>query len=73
VAEKLQVVARTNVSMHIPVAPGTACSAEIKTDKRRVIEFFLSPLIKHVDESLKLRWLSSTPFFASKTLPKGRN
>ncbi len=39
----------------IPVSPGMALTAEIKTEKRRVIEFFLSPLIKHVDESLKLR------------------
>ncbi len=39
----------------IPVSPGMALTAEVKTEKRRVIEFFLSPLIKHVDESLTLR------------------
>lgn len=39
----------------IPISPGMAVTAEIKTGKRRVIEFFLSPLIKHVDESLTLR------------------
>jgi len=39
----------------IPISPGTAVTAEVKTGKRRVIEFFLSPLIKHVDESLTLR------------------
>jgi hypothetical protein len=36
----------------IPILPGMAVTAEIKTGQRRVIEFFLSPLIKHVDESL---------------------
>ena len=39
----------------IPISPGMAVTAEVKTGKRRVIEFFLSPLIKHVDESLTLR------------------
>ncbi len=39
----------------IPISPGMAVTAEIKTGQRRVIEFFLSPLIKHVDESLTLR------------------
>jgi hemolysin D len=36
------------------ISPGMAVTAEIKTGQRRVIEFFLSPLIKHVDESLTL-------------------
>jgi len=39
----------------ISISPGMAVTAEIKTGKRRVIDFFLSPLIKHVDESLTLR------------------
>ena len=39
----------------ISITPGMAVTAEIKTGERRVIEFFLSPLIKHVDESLTLR------------------
>ena len=39
----------------ISICPGMAVTAEIKTGQRRVIEFFLSPLIKHVDESLTLR------------------
>jgi len=30
-------------------------TAEIKTGKRKIIEFFLDPLVKYVDESLKLR------------------
>jgi hemolysin D len=39
----------------VPLAPGMAVTAEIKTGERRVIEFFISPFIKHVDESLTLR------------------
>ena len=39
----------------IPISPGMAVTAEIKTGERRVIEFFISPFIKHVDESLTLR------------------
>jgi hemolysin D len=39
----------------VPLAPGMAVIAEIKTGERRVIEFFISPFIKYVDESLTLR------------------
>jgi len=39
----------------IPLSPGMALTTEIKTGKRRVIEFFISPLIKHIDESLSIR------------------
>ena len=39
----------------VPLAPGMAVTAEIKTGERRVIEFFISPFIKYVDESLTLR------------------
>jgi hemolysin D len=39
----------------IPLSPGMAVTAEIKTGERRVIEFFISPFIKYVDESLTLR------------------
>jgi len=39
----------------VPIAPGMAVRAEIKTGERRVIEFFISPFIKYVDESLTLR------------------
>ncbi len=38
-----------------PVSPGMTVSVEVKTGKRRIIEFFLSPLIKYMDESLKVR------------------
>lgn len=37
------------------ITPGMTMTAEIKTGKRRIIEFFLSPLIKNVDEGLKVR------------------
>jgi hemolysin D len=39
----------------IPISPGMAVTAEIKTGEIRVIEFFISPFIKYVDESLTLR------------------
>jgi hemolysin D len=39
----------------IPLSPGMALTAVIKTGERRVIEFFVSPFIKYVDESFTLR------------------
>lgn len=39
----------------VSLSPGMAVSAEIKTDKRRVIDFFLSPLKVHVQESMRER------------------
>lgn len=39
----------------VPLAPGMSLSVEIKTDRRRIIEFFLSPLVKYAQESLTLR------------------
>jgi len=39
----------------VPVSPGMAVSVEVKTNKRRIIEFFLSPIVKYADESLTLR------------------
>ncbi len=39
----------------VGLSPGMAVSAEVKTGKRRLIEYFLSPLIQHVDESVKER------------------
>jgi hemolysin D len=38
-----------------PVQAGMTVQADITTDRRRVIEFFLSPVIKYVDEGLKVR------------------
>ncbi|MGX1902696.1 HlyD family type I secretion periplasmic adaptor subunit [Thermolongibacillus altinsuensis] len=37
------------------VTPGMTGSIEIKTGKRRIIEFFLSPIIKTVKESITIR------------------
>ncbi|MCY1410281.1 Hemolysin secretion protein D, plasmid [compost metagenome] len=39
----------------IPLTPGMAVSAEVKTDKRKVIEYFLGPLKQYVSESLDER------------------
>jgi hemolysin D len=39
----------------VPLAPGMALSAEIKTGKRRVIEYLLSPLQQTANESLRER------------------
>ena len=39
----------------INLSPGMNLTAEIKTGKRRVIEYLLSPVQRHVDESLKER------------------
>lgn len=38
-----------------PLAPGMAVQAEVKTGDRRVIEYFLSPLLRYRDESLRER------------------
>ncbi len=38
-----------------PVKPGMSVMAEINVGKRRVIEFFLFPVIKYLDEGLKVR------------------
>ncbi len=39
----------------VHLSPGMAVTAEIKTGKRRVIEFFMSPLLQYGDESLRER------------------
>ncbi len=39
----------------IKLGPGMAASVEIKTGKRRLIEFFLAPLLKYKDESIRER------------------
>lgn len=39
----------------LPLHPGMAVVAEIKTGRRRVIEYFLSPLLEHTSESLRER------------------
>ena len=40
---------------HLPLMPGMALTVEIKTGTRRVIEYFLSPLLTYTSESLKER------------------
>ncbi len=39
----------------VNLTPGMAVSVEVKTGKRRVIEYFLSPLIQYTTESLRER------------------
>jgi hemolysin D len=39
----------------VSLSPGMAVSVEIKTGKRRVIEYFLSPLMQNMNESLRER------------------
>jgi hemolysin D len=40
---------------YVPVSPGMAVAVEVKTNKRRIIEFFLSPIVKYAKEGLTLR------------------
>lgn len=42
-------------SEDLPLTPGMAVRAEIQTDRQRVIDYFLSPLKRYVDESLEER------------------
>jgi len=63
--EKVGLVYPTRVSMdrgtiqvegkRVHLTPGMAVTVEIKTGKRRVIEYLLSPLLKSVKESLRER------------------
>ncbi|WP_434141458.1 HlyD family type I secretion periplasmic adaptor subunit (plasmid) [Pseudomonas luteola] len=39
----------------VALSPGMSVTAEVKTDKRRVIEYFLSPLQQYASESIKER------------------
>ena len=40
---------------NVNLSPGMAASVEIKTGQRRLIEFFLSPLLKSVQETARER------------------
>lgn len=42
-------------SKEVQLSPGMAVTVEIKTAKRRLIEYFLSPLLRHSQESLRER------------------
>jgi hemolysin D len=37
------------------IGSGMSLTAEIKTGKRRIIEFFVYPIIKYLDEGIKVR------------------
>ena len=39
----------------VKLSPGMSVTAEIKTGKRRLIEFFLSPLLRYKQESVRER------------------
>ena len=39
----------------VPLVPGMAVTVEIKTGKRRVIDYFLSPVLQHANESIRER------------------
>ena len=38
-----------------PITTGMSVTAEIKVGKRRIIEFFIYPLIKYLDEGISVR------------------
>ncbi len=40
---------------HMVLSPGMAVTVEVKTDERRVIDYFLSPLEQHLNESIRER------------------
>lgn len=55
---KAKVKIRSNESSRgvaIHLVPGMSLTAEVKTGQRRIIEFFLSPIMKSVEEGFKLR------------------
>ena len=39
----------------VDLSPGMAVTVDIKTGQRRVIEYFLGPLLQYQDESLRER------------------
>lgn len=39
----------------VPMTSGMSLTAEVKVGKRRIIEFFIYPLIKYLDEGIKVR------------------
>ncbi len=42
-------------NQHVPLSPGMSIRAEVKTGKRNIIDYFLSPLKQYADESLSER------------------
>jgi len=63
--EKVGLIYPTRVSMdrstiqvegrQVNLSPGMAVTVEVKTGKRRVIEYLLSPLLKSMKESIRER------------------
>ena len=47
--------ANSSKKNRLKLLPGMSVSADITTGKRRIIEFFLDPLMTHVDDSMKVR------------------
>lgn len=45
----------TSKSNSLQIVPGMTVTNEVTTGQRRIIEFFLDPLISHTNESLKVR------------------
>ena len=39
----------------VNLTPGMSVTVEVKTGKRRLIEYFLSPIMQHTDESIRER------------------
>jgi hemolysin D len=39
----------------VKLMPGMAVTTEVQTGKRRVIEFFMAPLLRHKQESIRER------------------
>jgi hemolysin D len=39
----------------VPLSPGMTVTVEVKTGTRRLIEYFLSPLLRYADESVRER------------------
>ncbi len=51
-------MARTTIlsgTEHVPLSPGMATTVEIKTGKRKLIEYLLAPLQRYQDESMRER------------------
>ncbi|MNG27151.1 Hemolysin secretion protein D, plasmid [compost metagenome] len=63
--ERLGLVYSARIQLHekrirvggqdVALSPGMAVRVEVKTDKRKVIDYFLSPFKQYKDESLKER------------------
>lgn len=51
-------VAQSNINVNgklVPISPGMSVTAEVKTGERRIIEYFLSPLLRYKQEAIRER------------------